>query len=350
MAGFSSDLSQFGYSISPLVAQLLAQFGYGQASNGVRKYKSIGTRSPYFTGTIATSGTNNLTVTLTSGVFDTSWGTGDKITFSSLSFYVLSRDSDTQLTLQEGQVVPLISGSSYSISRVYSTIAAWELAERGDLVTTNEIRVGVCYADSVFTETLTFDGTGMNINSGVYRVLSVADNQRHLGRVSQGACVDGTFVITEPHFVLEHLRFTHPAATAAGACVIDLPGGGVSKHITLNSILIHDWFCTGDNTDLFGIRIDANGGCRILNTIVTQLYKDNTEADISSMCGIYVPNNPTLDPNLICNSLVLNLACKALFLQSLGGIGVYDSQTVIYNCIDMVRQYTYAQAFLPDEE
>jgi hypothetical protein len=348
VAGFSSDLSEFGYGISPLVAQLLAQFGYGQASTGVRKYKSIGTRTPYFTGTIATSGVGNLTVTLTSGTFDTGWGTGDKLTFSSLSFQVLRRDSDTQLTLEDGQTVPSITGSSYSISRVYTTIAAWELAERGDLVTTNEIRVGVCYADSVFNETLVFDGTGMNINSGVYRVLSVAQPHRHLGRVFQGAYVEGTFTISEPHFVLEHLRFTHPIATAAGACVIDLPGSGTSKFITLNSILIHDWFCTGDDTDLFGVRITGNGGCRVLNTLVNQLYKDNTEADSSSMAGIYIPNTSTTDVNIIANSTVVNLACKALFIQSLGGIGVYDNKAQVINCIDMVRQYTYAQALLPN--
>jgi len=84
----------------------------------------------------------------------------------------------------------VVTRSIGTAARNYSTIAAWETAEQGNLVTLNEIHRGEMYNDSVFnlTATVLIDGATTDITR--YMHLSVAAGERHNGTAGTGVIVD----------------------------------------------------------------------------------------------------------------------------------------------------------------
>lgn len=315
-------------------------------------YKSIGARSSYTTGTVQTSGTDNLIVTLTGGSFHPSWGRGDLITISSVSYYVDSRDSSTQLTLQSWQTVPPITtDTSYSIARKYSSISVWESDTQSDLVSANEIQVGICYDDAPLSGDVII--AGATTSATRYRKLTVAEGHRHGGVLWKGCSTSGTMSVQENYFVLEHLRFTNTTpALSSNLTVINLhQATAQSRYTTVNSVLIHNWQAgnsttTADGYNIYGIRMTYNGGCKILNTIITNIYKWNTESDYGSLRGLLV--NTSHSQNYVYHTTITNVNCKAVFMKYTEGLSCYDS-TIVSNSIAAIRKYTYDQSSIPSD-
>jgi hypothetical protein len=73
----------------------------------------------------------------------TGLGGGDTV------FHVLTRDSDTQVTVQE-TAAQTLSNESWSIERAFNHFWTWKGDRNGDLVAENRREVGVCYNDGPF--------------------------------------------------------------------------------------------------------------------------------------------------------------------------------------------------------
>ena len=114
---------------------------FGPASappQAVVNYRSIGTDTGtvYSTGN-ATVATGSSTVTFASGAsLPANVGKGDKLTIGSDTYYIVSKDSPTQVTVHAASASPY-TNTAYTITRAYNTLQAWETARQGDLVTDN---------------------------------------------------------------------------------------------------------------------------------------------------------------------------------------------------------------------
>jgi len=319
------------------------------------KNYSIGTKSAYLSGTVSTGEASNLTVLISGGTFAAGWGLGDAIVINANTYYVEARISDYKLSLQSWQTVPAENAETFVLSRAFSSISSWEFATGGDLVSDDEAIIGVCYDDTDYVEDVVVAGAITDATH--YRTLTVATGDRHLGRLTAGVNIDGTFILNEAYFVLEWLRIHHETADSTGDTIIDISGSGTSRFITVNKVLIHDWVCVGNDDYLFGIYIGADGGCRVLDTVITRLYKDNPgDNDNGGLGGIIVDASSAVDANVVYNCTVANLYAASIFMKMQGnidlggGIAIYDSKTIVKNNICTVRQYTYDQSSIPNIE
>jgi hypothetical protein len=100
---------------------------------------------------------------------------------------VLSRDSATQVTVQETASVSHTNGT-YTINRAFNTLQGWEDARQGELVAEDRCEVGVCRDDGAFTGGLIISGSTTNPTH--YLTLSALDGERHLGLAEAGVVLD----------------------------------------------------------------------------------------------------------------------------------------------------------------
>jgi photosystem II stability/assembly factor-like uncharacterized protein len=152
-------------------------------------YRSIGTNAGtlYLTGT-ATVDAGSRTVTFGGGaVLPADVGVGDRLTVSGEQFYILSRVSDTEVTVQEIPCTDYVD-QAYTIERAYNTMQAWENDRDGDLVADARQEVGVVYNDGPFTSRLTISGSITDASH--YMRLTVADGHGHAGLKDTGAVID----------------------------------------------------------------------------------------------------------------------------------------------------------------
>ena len=114
-------------------------------------YRSISPNSSvvYSTGD-ASVGAGATTVTFAGGAsLPANVGQGDLLTFTggpAETLYILWRDSATQVTVQ-GTASSAHVNQTYTISRAFTSLAAWEAVRGGNLVGENRREVGVAYKD-----------------------------------------------------------------------------------------------------------------------------------------------------------------------------------------------------------
>ena len=155
----------------------------------VVNYRSIGTNTGtvYSTGN-ATVATGSTTVTFGSGAsLPANVGQGDKLTTAGDTYYILSKDSATQVTVHSPSASPHTT-TAYTITRVYNTLQAWEDDRQGDLVADNRREIGVAYNDGPFSTVLSIAGSTTDANH--YMTLTVAESQRHDGTAGTGVVLD----------------------------------------------------------------------------------------------------------------------------------------------------------------
>ncbi len=131
------------------------------------------------------SGTAGVWVFSQDGSFDNFSVSGG----TSETLYILSRDSDTQVTLQSA-ASSTRTNETYTIERAYNTLQAWEDDRQGDLVGEGRREVGVAYNDGAFTSPVTISGS--TTDASHYMMLTVAEGARHLGLAGGGVMIDGT--------------------------------------------------------------------------------------------------------------------------------------------------------------
>jgi len=132
-------------------------------------YRSIGTNTGtlYDTGT-ASINSGSTTVAFSGGTLPDpssvgAVGPGDELLLGGETFYIKSRDSATQVTVQTAATGNR-SGTP-TITRAYNTIQDWEDARDGELVASDSVEVGVCYKDGALEPPSYSTGTA-SITSG----------------------------------------------------------------------------------------------------------------------------------------------------------------------------------------
>ncbi len=133
--------------------------------------------------------------------------------------------------------------------RDYATIREWNSATSGlNLITENEIRIGLCYNDSPFIEDNILVLSGATTDIDHYRKLSVASGQGHSGNVNEGVNLDGRLIIKESYFQLDGLRIHGSNIYNTGTISVS------GTIVTLSGGTFPSYFGKGDN-----IIIDISG-------------------------------------------------------------------------------------------
>jgi uncharacterized repeat protein (TIGR01451 family) len=254
-------------------------------------YRSIGTNGTilYSAGT-ASVALGSAVVTLSGASLPGNVGVGDVLTFSDTPgepLYILSRDSATQLTLQGPASAH--SGQSYTITRAYTSLAAWEIDRQGDLVAENRREIGVAYNDGPFTAGVTIGGS--TTDPARYVKLTAAPGQRHLGRAGTGVVVDEgagsspAIQILDDFVTVEWLEIRGGAGPGAHGIEI---GAGLSPAnlVTIANNVIHH--VGGD-----GVRVgDPDAVADIRNNIVYRAaYGIHFPVDMAADARVNVFNN-----------------------------------------------------------
>jgi hypothetical protein len=202
-------------------------------------------------------------------------GEGDRLVIGGETFFILSRDSATRVTVQTAAGATH-TNEAYTIRRAYNTIQAWEDAcaatpclptsgggRGGNLVGEDRVEIGVAYKDGVFSPTSTTAFNGSTTNSTNYMGLTVAVGQRHTGVAGSGVIVDGASII-DIVGVSDHLfRLRDAAVRIEWLEIRNFPGDmveGNAIHVDegeapgayLSHLIIHDYT---DNDSRGGINI-----------------------------------------------------------------------------------------------
>ncbi|KPJ58692.1 MAG: hypothetical protein AMJ46_13775, partial [Latescibacteria bacterium DG_63] len=177
-------------------------------------------------------------------------GQGDKLIIGSETFYILSRDDDTHVTVQTA-ATSTHTNESYEIRRAYNDFQSWENGQQGtgNLVGEDRIEVGVAYKDGPFTPTTTTTIDGSTTDATHYMLLTVAPGQRHNGTAGTGVVVDAAsmpassghlFLVRDPYFRMEWLEIrNYTGATALGQPIY-LSEGNAGENL-LSHLIIHDY-------------------------------------------------------------------------------------------------------------
>jgi hypothetical protein len=227
------------------------------------------------------------------GAFDNVLVTGGS---ASSVFYVLSRDSDTQVTLQ-AVAGSTLTNETYTFERCYTTMQAWEDdrlpdgtgGRGGDLVGDGRREIGVCYNDGPFTDRLVISGS--TTDAAHYMKLTVAEGQRHNGLKNTGVVIDAeggwgnlnAIDVEDEYTRIEWLEIKKIQDTGSGVFFDDSPAAdnGLASHLFVHScwqssnagvdigaqnVTIRNSFFTGGTS--YGIRLLANSSAAIDNCTV----------------------------------------------------------------------------------
>jgi hypothetical protein len=196
-------------------------------------------------GVLASAGTASVALGSTTVTFSTplpaNVGVGDQLTLDpgglNEVFFVSSRDSDTQLTVEDPAANSHAS-RPYEIRRAFNILQAWETARQGDLVAGNRREIGIAYDDGDFTAGVDIDGS--TTDSQRFLRLTVAPGNRHQGLAGAGVLVDGMDTSAGEIHVLDdytevewlevkRVRGVNAAGVRVGA-----------REVLLSQLLLHD--------------------------------------------------------------------------------------------------------------
>ena len=213
----------------------------------VINYRSIGTNNAelFNTGT-ATVGLDQVTVTFAGGgSLPDTVGRGDEIVIDDEELYILSRDSDTKVTLQT-PALKEHKAEEFAIRRAYTSIQAWVNDRNGNLVREDRLEVGVCYNDGPFTTRKHWTLAhirGSKTDRDHFMWLTAAETAQHKGAAGKGVVLDGLNrarcgILIEDDYTrvdgLELKNFGHcfvPAAVAVR----------YAKGVVLERLIVHDF-------------------------------------------------------------------------------------------------------------
>ena len=214
----------------------------------VINYRSIGTNNAelFNTGT-ASVVQDQVTVTFTGGgPLPDTVGRGDEIVIDDEELYILSRDSDTQVTLQTPAVKVHDVNEEFAIRRAYTSIQAWVNDRNGNLVREDRLEVGVCYNDGPFTTRKHWTLAhirGSKTDRDHFMWLTAAETAQHKGAAGKGVILDGLNrarcgILIEDDYTrvdgLELKNFGHCLVPAAVAV-------RYAKGVVLERLLVHDF-------------------------------------------------------------------------------------------------------------
>jgi len=195
----------------------------------------------------------------------TNVGTGDQLVIGAETFYVLSRNSSTQVTVQSA-ATSTHSAEAYTITRAYNDLATWETARQGNLAADDRREVGVAYRDaSAFAAGTSINGS--TTDSCHFMWLTAAPGQRHTGVAGTGAILDGNNTdqgirVADDYTIVEWLELTRNRGSAGAAGVVV----NLANNVLLQNLLIYDF---ADAVNLVsGIRAQNEAGYTVRNSII----------------------------------------------------------------------------------
>jgi len=263
----------------------------------VTNYRSIGVESAalYEIGT-ASVDVGTTTVTFAGGAsLSDNIGMGDKLILDAFGasevVYILSRDSDTQVTLQT-DVVGAHGNVDFSISRAFNTIGDWETARQGNLVGDTRTEVGVAYNDGTFDELVVIDGSITDADH--YMHLTAAEGQRHRGTAGTGAKIEPTSAghaigILDNYTRVEWMEITDWSTDTAGS----YDGVNIqADNALVQYMLIHDdGNGSASNSDANGITLElSNMTATVRNSIVYNIARSGISIHNISGAELNVEN------------------------------------------------------------
>jgi predicted outer membrane repeat protein len=238
----------------------------------VINYRSIGTNNAELFNTgAATVGLDQVTVTFTDGPLPDTVGRGDEIVIDDEELYILSRDSDTQVTLQTPALKVHDVNEEFAIRRAYTSIQAWVNDRNGNLVRENRLEVGVCYNDGPFTTRKHWTLAhiqGSKTDRDHFMWLTAAETAQHKGAAGKGVILDGLNrarcgILIEDDYTrvdgLELKNFGHCLVPAAVAV-------RYAKGVVLERLIVHDFDVR--YRESFGIKGGAHSDFIARNCII----------------------------------------------------------------------------------
>jgi hypothetical protein len=211
-------------------------------------------------------------------------GVGDRLVIGAETFYVLSRDSATQMTVQSAAAATH-SAEAYAITRAYNTFQAWETDRQGDLVAENRLEIGVAYDDGAF---LAATDPMVQIEGSVtdathYLRITVGPGQGHTGAAGTGVVLDGQAntqigIDVRDDFTrvegLELIRFHHPTVDGDAAVFVRS-----ATSVLFEGLLIHDFFAPAMSA--YGARTSVVVGTVDSFTIRNSVIYDGDAAGVN---------------------------------------------------------------------
>ncbi len=177
-------------------------------------------------------------------------GPGDELVIGAETFYILSRDDATHVTVQTA-AASTHTNESFEIRRAYNDIQTWEDARDGNLTSNDYREVGVCYKDDVFMPTARIEINDSTTDATRYMLLTVAPGQQHSGTAGTGVVVDGTniatshlFWVRDTYFRMELLEIRNYDGDTVNGQPINLDEGDAGNNL-LSKLIIHDYTSTG---------------------------------------------------------------------------------------------------------
>lgn len=209
-------------------------------------YRSVGTNPGvlYSTGD-ASVGVGTTNVTFAGGAsLPGNVGAGDVLTFTGApaeTLFILSRDSATQVTLQS-PATSSHTNQTYTITRAFNSLGAWETGRGGNLKGENRREVGVAYNDGAFTGATISGSTTDPVRN---MTLTAPQGQSHLGRAGTGVVVDNgaslspAIQITDDYVTVEWLEIKGGSGVAAHGVEL---GSGINpaNRAMVRYNIIHD--------------------------------------------------------------------------------------------------------------
>jgi predicted outer membrane repeat protein len=213
----------------------------------VINYRSIGTNNAeLFNAGTASVVQGQVRVTFSNGPLPDTVGRGDEIVIDDEELYILSRDSDSQVTLQSPAVKVHDLNEEFAIRRAYTAIQAWVNDRNGNLVRENRLEVGVCYNDGPFTTRKHWALAhiqGSKTDQDHFMWLTAAETAQHKGAAGKGVILDGLNrarcgILIEDDYTrvdgLELKNFGHCLVPAAVAV-------RYARGVVLERLLVHDF-------------------------------------------------------------------------------------------------------------
>ena len=251
-------------------------------------YRSIGSGGQIYNTGQAALPIGTRTVTFSGATLPLNVGIGDKLILDPLggnteTLFIISRDSASQVTVQQRAVLDHSTAEDYSIERAWDTLQNWENARDGNLVTEFRREVGVAYNDTPFASSIQFSGATTDADRFMW--LTVAPVDRHTGIASTGAVLSpgaaGDAIIVQTDYTrVEWLEVTGWAGVSTDAVRI------AADHTRFSHMIVHD----GGDGASDGFRLAENGSrtARIENTITYNMgracynaYNDSGTFDLT---------------------------------------------------------------------
>jgi photosystem II stability/assembly factor-like uncharacterized protein len=310
------------------VTQMYVIVTYDLPAGTVVNYRSIGTDG----GILYQTGTASITNGSSTVDFSGAWlpvdiGQGDKLTIGLDVFHILSRNSTSQVTVQE-TASSTHTNQSYTIERAYTTLQGWEDDRDGNLVGDSRREVGICYDDGWFTDRLVIGDS--TTDASHYMHLTVAPIARHNGRTGSGVGIDAeggwagqnAIDVQDENTRIEYLEIMD-SHDANGIVFHDSPAAdnglvnGVLIHsfwqnsnaavwVEADNVTVRNSMMTGGTT--YAVHVDANASATIENCTAYGFAGGGH--------GFYGAANSTIG---IKNSISVNHGTLDIYIETTGG-------------------------------